>query len=157
MMWMSRAALEYIGQGGLGYSFDALDESKKNTYSEVIKMLGYATKMLGQFLIPDTVRSLICIRPTESRMVIVLQTLPYLVNLGPAWLRRIAVRLIPSRLVQRLRHIIDVMDETSRDILSKKKAALAKGDEAVVSQIGQGKDIMSLLCLYLLFMFMCYL
>jgi hypothetical protein len=40
MMWMSRAALEYIGQGGLGYSFDALDETKTNTYSEVIKMLG---------------------------------------------------------------------------------------------------------------------
>ena len=41
MKWASRAALEYIGQGGLGYSFDALDESKTNTYSEVIKMFGY--------------------------------------------------------------------------------------------------------------------
>ena len=40
MQWMSRAALEYIGQGGLGYSFDALDDSKSNTYSDSIKMLG---------------------------------------------------------------------------------------------------------------------
>lgn len=37
--WMSRAALEYIGQGGLGYSFDALDRSKSNEYAESIKML----------------------------------------------------------------------------------------------------------------------
>ena len=39
MMWMSRAALEYIGQGGLGYSFDALDATKTNKYSESAKML----------------------------------------------------------------------------------------------------------------------
>lgn len=39
MKWLSRAALEYIGQGGLGYSFDSLDESKTNDYSEAIKML----------------------------------------------------------------------------------------------------------------------
>ena len=39
MKWMSRAALEYIGQGGLGYSFDALDESKTNKYSEAVTML----------------------------------------------------------------------------------------------------------------------
>lgn len=38
MLWMSRAALEYIGQGGLGYSFDALNEHSTNTYSEAIKM-----------------------------------------------------------------------------------------------------------------------
>lgn len=39
MKWVSRAALEYVGQGGLGYSFDALDESQTNTYSEAIKLL----------------------------------------------------------------------------------------------------------------------
>ena len=36
--WMSRAALQYIGVGGLGYSFDALDENAKNEYSDVIKL-----------------------------------------------------------------------------------------------------------------------
>ncbi len=39
MRWMSRAALEYIGQGGLGYSFDALNENKINRYNEAIRML----------------------------------------------------------------------------------------------------------------------
>ena len=41
MAWMSRAALEYIGQGGLGYSFDALDVTKVNKYNTAIKMLAY--------------------------------------------------------------------------------------------------------------------
>ena len=38
MKWMSRAALEYIGQGVLGYTFEALDETKTDTYSEAIKI-----------------------------------------------------------------------------------------------------------------------
>ena len=40
MKWLSRAALEYVGQGGLGYSFDALDEKKGNDYSDTMKKLG---------------------------------------------------------------------------------------------------------------------
>ena len=40
--WTSRAALEYIGQGGLGYSFDALDKNMpRNEYSEAIKTITY--------------------------------------------------------------------------------------------------------------------
>lgn len=36
---MSRAALELIGQGGLGYSFDSLTENKSNAYGEALKGL----------------------------------------------------------------------------------------------------------------------
>lgn len=39
-MWMGRAAMEYIGQGGMGYSFDALDESKTNSYHEATEKFG---------------------------------------------------------------------------------------------------------------------
>ena len=39
MAWISRAALECVGQGGIGYSFDALDENKVNRYNEAVKML----------------------------------------------------------------------------------------------------------------------
>ena len=40
MNWTSRAALEYIGQGGLGYTFGALNEKQqRNEYSEAIKTL----------------------------------------------------------------------------------------------------------------------
>ena len=36
--WMSRAALEYITLGGMGYKMDALEISKKNEYNEAVKM-----------------------------------------------------------------------------------------------------------------------
>ena len=39
MKWISRAALEFIGQAGLGYTFEALDETKTDTYSDAIKVL----------------------------------------------------------------------------------------------------------------------
>ena len=40
MNWTSRAALEYVGRGGLGYNFDALDkDEQRNEYSEAIKTL----------------------------------------------------------------------------------------------------------------------
>lgn len=41
MDWMSRVALELIGQGGLGYSFDALDEGVKNEYAEAAREYTY--------------------------------------------------------------------------------------------------------------------
>jgi hypothetical protein len=38
---MSRAALEYIGQGGLGYAFETFDENTPNEYSMAVKGLLY--------------------------------------------------------------------------------------------------------------------
>ena len=35
--WTSLAALEFIGRGGLGHAFDALNLYKKNEYNEYIK------------------------------------------------------------------------------------------------------------------------
>lgn len=48
--WMSRAALQYIGIGGLGYSFDALDENVTNEYSEAIKVFRYVGSLWAQEL-----------------------------------------------------------------------------------------------------------
>jgi len=41
MDWMTRIALELVGQAGLGYSFEALDdiEAKDNTYASALKQL----------------------------------------------------------------------------------------------------------------------
>lgn len=39
--WMSRTALELVGQGGLGYSFDPLVEDSKNTFGEALKAVVY--------------------------------------------------------------------------------------------------------------------
>lgn len=37
LKWMGRTALELIGQGGLGYSFDPLTEDIVNPAGEAIK------------------------------------------------------------------------------------------------------------------------
>lgn len=42
LRWMSRAALELVGQAGLGYSFDPLTHEVPNQYAEALKSFSYA-------------------------------------------------------------------------------------------------------------------
>lgn len=70
---------------------------------------------------------------------------PLHVWLGPAWFRRFLVNLIPDPNVQHLKNVADIMDSQSRGIYRSKKEALLGGDEELKQQIGQGKDIMSVL------------
>lgn len=51
MEWMSRLALELVGQGGLGYSFNALDENVRNEYAEAVREFSYAIDFNLLFLI----------------------------------------------------------------------------------------------------------
>lgn len=73
-------------------------------------------------------------------------TAPYAVKLGPAPFRRWLLDLLPLSKVQHLKGLADVMDNQARDILARKRVALASGDEALLHQVGEGKDIMSILC-----------
>lgn len=78
-------------------------------------------------------------------MRIALLFTPFLEKLGPAAFRRFLVEISPSKSVQQVKGMVDIMERTSTDILANKRLALAEGDEAVLKQIGQGKDIMSIL------------
>ena len=71
--------------------------------------------------------------------------LPHVSKLGPAWIRRAIVDLIPSSDLHNVRDKVDTIWATSQEIYAQKKAALSSGDEAVKQQIGLGKDILSLL------------
>lgn len=121
--WMSRTALELVGQGGLGYSFDPLVEDSKNKLGDAIKVIIPALWALGG---------------------LVLLT-PYALKLGSAPFRRRLLDLLPSKKVQFVKGLTDVMDAHSKDIISRKRLALSKGDEAVLQQVGEGKDIISIL------------
>jgi hypothetical protein len=68
-----------------------------------------------------------------------------LVKLGPPKLRRFLVGILPFENVRRLRDSIDVIHNTSVEILEAKKRALREGDEGLAKQIGRGKDILSIL------------
>ena len=45
--------------------------------------------------------------------------------------------------------ISDAIWNTAKEVLESKKAALAAGDEAVSAQVGEGKDIISVLCTFI--------
>ena len=58
-------------------------------------------------------------------------------------IRRI-LRLVPHKELQRLLDISDTMFRRSQEIIHERKAALRKGDAAMMAQVGEGKDIMSI-------------
>ncbi|TFY69723.1 hypothetical protein EVG20_g3026 [Dentipellis fragilis] len=124
-MWMTRLSLELIGQGGLGYTFDALNECSTNSYGEAVKNLA----------------------PMLSKVAIFFQTVPWLDKIGPRSFRRFVCDNLFSwwPTFNKLARIVDVMDETTREVFEHKKAALAQGDDALLHQIGEGRDIMSVL------------
>lgn len=73
------------------------------------------------------------------------ELLPYIGWIGPAWFRRRVVEVFPNKQVQKLKSIVDTMATRSVEIFEAKKAALDQGDEVLAQQVGEGKDIMSLL------------
>ncbi|KZT12276.1 cytochrome P450 [Laetiporus sulphureus 93-53] len=121
--WMSRAGLEMIGQGGLGYSFDPLTADTNDDYGDALKSFN-----------------------THVQAVQVWQRIaPYLIHLGPAWLRAWLLDRLPDPDVRGLKKLVDTMDRRSREIYQEKQTAFHQGDEVLVQRVGEGKDIMSIL------------
>ncbi|KZP14943.1 cytochrome P450 [Athelia psychrophila] len=118
--WLGRTALEFVGQSGLGYSFDHLDDRPPHPYSLSIKNLA----------------------PTLFRLPFLPRLLPYVSDLGSPAFRRAVVKLIPFTDVQSLREMVDMMDKTSHEIVRSKESGNLVADE---TEVGGGKDIMSIL------------
>ncbi|KAF9002264.1 cytochrome P450 [Cyathus striatus] len=122
--WMTRMALELVGQSGLGYSFDPMTEgAPPHPYSTAVKELV----------------------PTLGRLSRFRGILPNLLRFGPPGFRRWLVNIAPFKVFHKLRDITDLMHKTSVEILESKRKALAQGDETVERQVARGKDIMSIL------------
>lgn len=71
--------------------------------------------------------------------------IPLFIKLGPAKFRRFLLEIAPSQDLQKIKEVVDVMADTSIDIFRQKVDALRQGDEAVAQQVGEGKDVMSIL------------
>ena len=56
---------------------------------------------------------------------------------------RAFLRVLPVPSINKMMKITDTMARRSREIVAEKKAALAKGDDALAHEVGEGKDIMS--------------
>ncbi|KAJ7078782.1 cytochrome P450 [Mycena epipterygia] len=118
--WMSRATLETVGQAILGYSFDRLDSPVNNAYTRAIREL----------------------IPTIFSLSLVRQFAPFLVRLGPAWVRRRLVEWTPNAAVQKVKEMSDVMHATAVEILVDARARLERADAGIGAR---AKDIISLL------------
>ncbi|KAH9948320.1 cytochrome P450 monooxygenase [Amylocystis lapponica] len=118
--------LELIGQGGLGCSLDPLTGDDVDGYATAAKAF------LPTFL---------ALAPLHP----LLRYVRHVRRLGFARIQRRIVELIPHKKVQKFVNIIDTMDNRARSIYQAKKIAFEQGDKAVTHQVGEGKDIMSIL------------
>ncbi|KAJ3829902.1 cytochrome P450 [Lentinula raphanica] len=123
--WMARTALELIGQSGLGYSFDdMMDDVPKHRYSVIIK---------------DFV-------PTLTELSFArFYVLPLLIKVLPKSVRVFLMNILPWRTLHNARDMANYMHDLAVQIYQEKKHALEEGDEAVLKQIGKGKDLLSIL------------
>ncbi|KAJ6544810.1 cytochrome P450 [Mycena vulgaris] len=124
LLWMTRTALELVGQAGLGHSFDTLTDDEVPAYVKSVKQL----------------------QPTIIRMALAAHyILPWASKIGSARFRRFIVNIFPWQNLHDGRDLLDTMYETAVHIYQAKKKALEEGEEAVSAQIAQGKDIISVL------------
>ena len=85
------------------------------------------------------------ISPKLDAIVFIRQLAP-LFDGAPEWIRSIALKVFSvDPRVQELAETIRTLDKRSKEIYADKKRALAKGDVEMVKQVGQGKDIISIL------------
>jgi hypothetical protein len=87
-------------------------------------------------------------RPTLFGLSLTFPSLPLVTKLGSPSFRGFLVKFLPFSSIQKLRQMVDVLHTSSINILEGKKSALRNGDENLLAQVGRGKDLMSILCVY---------
>lgn len=81
----------------------------------------------------------------QKLLLFTITVFPWASQIGSPEFRRFVVDSLPWKDLHDMRDIVNTMQSTSEEIFAIKKEALAAGDEAVSRQVGQGKDIMSIL------------
>jgi len=124
LRWMNRGALELIGQGALGYSFDSLiGEKPPNDFAVALKN------------VVPTLFSLYTLRLLSG----------YIKYLGSRSFRRMLVDVAPIPALHTLKKYVDIIDTRSWEIFNSKKAAFEAGENVAVDQVADGKDVMNIL------------
>ncbi|KAI9443764.1 cytochrome P450 [Lactarius psammicola] len=120
--WMGRLALELIGQAGLGYSFGTL-EGRDDEYCRAFK----------EWI------------PTFSSLAVSRNLFPYVDKIFHPKILKFLGRMLPWPKLNHLMVLAEILNSKSRSIHATKKRLLELGDDATVRQVGDGKDIISLL------------
>lgn len=122
--WLSRAALEGIGQSGFGYSFNALDvQGKLHPYAASVKLL-------HNRLLSSTIMEQFIIFPFIEKW-----------NPGGRGFQRWVMSNLTWGTYREISDVVDTMERTAIEIYEHRKQELEKG--SAVS--GAGKDILSAL------------
>ncbi|CAE6539748.1 unnamed protein product [Rhizoctonia solani] len=119
--WATAAALDLVGEAGLGYSFNSFS-GKRNEYSAAIKKVTQSFTKIGPLI----------------------QLLPYVHRLGTPAFRQWILDLLPSKTIQRLRRAVKLQNEQAEEIIRARQALLSSGSD-LSSEAGRGRDIMTLL------------
>ncbi|KAF5336949.1 hypothetical protein D9611_002901 [Ephemerocybe angulata] len=108
LTWTTHTALEIVAQAGLGQSFDPVSEThEEHPYISAMKLLGPTGRQLLMF-----------------RQFVLAPVYKY--RIGTPRIQRLLLELVPSKALQRMRGLVDVMHETSLSIFEAKKKALAE-------------------------------
>ena len=152
--WSGRTTLEVLGQAGLGHSFDPLTADQPDEFATAVQeflWVPFAFALYCRWTMHSRSHAFLTPSPQFScspqlvRSVIFRVLLPHVSKFGPASFRRWVVERTPMDYVQSLRRITDIMHDRSVQIFNEKKALLVQGDDALKHQIGEGRDIMSIL------------
>ncbi|KAI9458421.1 cytochrome P450 [Lactarius psammicola] len=120
--WMGKFALELIGEAGLGYSFGTF-EGRNDEYCRALKEW----------------------MPTLSSLAVYRGFFPYVYKIFHPKLLKLVGRMLPWPKLNHLMDLSEAMNAEARSIYKTKKTLLELGDDATVKQVGEGKDIISLL------------
>ncbi|CAE6524569.1 unnamed protein product [Rhizoctonia solani] len=119
--WATAAALELIGEAGLGYSFSSFT-GERNEYNIAIKSVMQVFSKMGPFM----------------------KILPLVYHTGTPSLRRWMLKHIPHNDIQQLRYAVGIQNQQAEEVVQTRQALVSSGDD-LSSQAGRGRDIMTLL------------
>ncbi|KAI0739177.1 cytochrome P450 [Daedaleopsis nitida] len=120
--YFSRYSLECIGRTGLGYSFGSLDHDGTD-YSRALKEFG----------------------PTIVKFGVWRRLLPWIRRTFPSSWLRLATDVLPWEPLRHMRAISDSVCTKARQVLRRKVELLKDGGDSLAHEIGEGKDLMSVL------------
>ncbi|CAE6461554.1 unnamed protein product [Rhizoctonia solani] len=119
--WTTIAALELVGEAGLGYSFSSFT-GERNEYSIAIK------SVIQIF----------------TKVVPFMALIPFIYRIGTPLFRQWLLKYIPHKDLQRLRYAVGLQNAQAEEVL-RAREALISSDSDLSSQASRGRDIVTLL------------
>ncbi|KAI0763044.1 cytochrome P450 [Trametes elegans] len=121
--WCVRGTVEYVAQAIVGVSFDLLEPSKTNEYTDAIHR----------------------VQTVALRAMYLRPFVPFVVrNMSPYW-RNVLVNWLPFPVLRELREMSRIMDRSARKIVEEKKSALAERVPVKQGRRHGGKDLMTIM------------